>query len=68
MDLVLTDDQRLIRKEATRLLADRSSSESVRRTVDAGNGFDAPLWATIAGELGWCAMAIPRNMRVSGWA
>ncbi|WP_047146924.1 acyl-CoA dehydrogenase family protein [Aquamicrobium sp. LC103] len=59
MDLVLSDDQKMIREEATRLLAERSTSERVREVVEAAQGVDAELWATIAGELGWCAMAIP---------
>jgi alkylation response protein AidB-like acyl-CoA dehydrogenase len=59
MNLVLSDDQQMIRDEATRLLADRSSSERVRAVVAAADGFDASLWQSVAGELGWCAMAIP---------
>ncbi|MEO3388822.1 acyl-CoA dehydrogenase family protein [Mesorhizobium sp. CAU 1741] len=58
MDLVFSDDQKMIRDEATRFLADRSSSERVRQIVQAAQGLDAELWATVAGELGWCAMAI----------
>lgn len=61
MDLALTDDQRFIRQEARRLLADKSSSQAVRRTIEDGTGFDAALWTTIAGELGWCAMAVPEE-------
>ncbi|MCI5074470.1 acyl-CoA dehydrogenase family protein [Oricola sp.] len=59
MDLVFNDEQRFIREEARRFLADKSASERVRQTVNAGTGFDAGLWSAIAGELGWCAMAVP---------
>jgi acyl-CoA dehydrogenase len=59
MNLVLSDDQQMIRDEAARLLADRASSERVRAVVAAGDGLDASLWQTVAGELGWCAMAVP---------
>jgi alkylation response protein AidB-like acyl-CoA dehydrogenase len=59
--LDLTPDQQMIREEARRFLAVRASSEAVRRVVDAGGGTDADLWAAIAGELGWCGMAIPEQ-------
>lgn len=59
MDLVLTQEQRLVREEAQRLFAEQAPADRVRRTVEAGTGFDAALWQSIAGELGWCAMAIP---------
>lgn len=59
MDLVLTQEQRLVREEAQRLFAEQAPADRVRRTVEAGTGFDATLWQSIAGELGWCAMAIP---------
>ncbi len=59
MNLVLNDDQRMIREEAARLLSQRSSSERVRQVVDEGRGHDEGLWKTVSAELGWCAMAIP---------
>lgn len=55
----LTDDQRVVFDEATRLLAERSSSEAVRRVVESGAGWDAELWSTVARELGWCAVSVP---------
>lgn len=61
MDLILTEDQRLIREEARRLLSEKADSTRLRQTVEAGTGFDASLWATIAGELGWCAMTVPED-------
>ncbi|MDI6028518.1 acyl-CoA dehydrogenase family protein [Corticibacterium sp. UT-5YL-CI-8] len=61
MTLVLTDDQRMIRDEAARLLSERSSSEAVRKIVDSGAGTDAKLWSALSRELGWCSMAIPEE-------
>lgn len=61
MELVLSDDQRMIRDEATRLLGNRSTSARIREIVEGGDGHDAPLWATVGAELGWCAMAIPET-------
>ncbi|GIL01352.1 MAG: acyl-CoA dehydrogenase [Alphaproteobacteria bacterium] len=58
MDLQLTDDQRLIRQQAARLLADRAGPQQLRQTVAAATGFDAALWRTVARQLGWCAMTI----------
>lgn len=59
MILDATPDHMMIRTEAARLLANRSSSEAVRRVVDSGGGTDRALWDTVARELGWCGMAIP---------
>ena len=60
MDLKLSSDQTYMRDEARRLLAERAGSEQLRRAIEAG-GFDAALWATIGGELGWCAVAVPEE-------
>lgn len=59
MDLTLTEDQRVIREEARRLLADRMPPERLRAVIVEGQGVDAGLWATVAGELGWAALTIP---------
>lgn len=61
MDLELTDDQVFMRDEARRLLAARAGSASMRQAVEQNDGFDAGLWRTIAGELGWCAVAVPEQ-------
>lgn len=61
MDLILTEDQRVIREEARRLLADRMPSERLRAVIAEGQGVDAALWATVAAELGWCALTIPED-------
>lgn len=58
MFLQFTPDQQMIREEAERLLREESSSEAVRRVVDAGASHDVRLWQRISRELGWCAMAI----------
>lgn len=58
MDLIPTDDQRAIREQAVRLLADKASSEAVRKVIESGRGVDAELWSAISGELGWCGMAV----------
>lgn len=61
MILEFTPDQQMIREEAERFLREQSSSEAIRRVVDAGATHDAALWNSISRELGWCAMAIPEE-------
>ena len=60
--LEFTSDQQMIREEAQRFLREKSSSEAIRRVVDAGASHDAELWASISRELGWCAMAISEEL------
>lgn len=58
MNLVLNEDQRLIRESAQTFLADVSTSASVRAAMESAQGFDETLWTRIATELGWCGIAI----------
>ncbi|MDR0244057.1 MAG: acyl-CoA/acyl-ACP dehydrogenase [Burkholderia sp.] len=59
MDLALTDEQAMIRDAAADVLAERSASADVRRALEQSAGRDDGLWATLAGELGWNALALP---------
>lgn len=61
MSLTLTPDQRMIRDEGARFLAERASSEKLRALIEGGARWDSALWASIATELGWCAIAIPED-------
>ena len=58
MDLALTEDQAMIRESAQSYLADASNSAAVRNAMASQAGYDAGVWQTIAGELGWCGIAI----------
>ncbi|MGT2452060.1 acyl-CoA dehydrogenase family protein [Cupriavidus basilensis] len=54
----------MIRDTARDFLAVRSDSAAVRRVVDAvadaaRDGHDTALWREMAGELGWCGIALP---------
>ena len=60
MDLSLTDDQKMMREEARRLLAERASSERIRAAIAEG-GHDTGLWATMSRELGWCGVGIAED-------
>ncbi|AKM03866.1 acyl-CoA dehydrogenase family protein [Burkholderia pyrrocinia] len=59
MDLALTDEQAMIRDAAADVLAERSASADVRRALEQSAGRDDALWAALAGELGWNALAVP---------
>ncbi|WP_423763138.1 acyl-CoA dehydrogenase family protein [Burkholderia sp. NLJ2] len=59
MDLALTDEQVMIRDAAADVLAERSASADVRRAFELMAGRDDALWAALAGELGWNALALP---------
>lgn len=58
MDLILSEEQRFIREEARRLLADRVQSAQLRAVAEEGSGIDAALWSTVA-EMGWPAITVP---------
>ncbi|SEQ86431.1 Acyl-CoA dehydrogenase [Solimonas aquatica] len=61
MNLLLSDDQRLIREAAESFLADASDSAAVRAVIASDSGFDATLWQRLAGELGWSALSISES-------
>lgn len=58
MDLIPTDEQRLVAQSAEAFLADASSMAAVRRASESGDGFDHALWRGIA-KLGWCGVRLP---------
>ena len=59
MDFDYTDEQKALKDEARRFLADVSPISVARGVLDhPERGHDAALWARI-GEQGWCGAAIP---------
>ena len=58
MHFALTDDQIMIRDAAEGFLGDVSDSAAVRRAMASEAGYDREVWRRIAGELGWCGVAI----------
>ena len=59
MNFDYTDEQKALKDEARRFLADVSSLSVVRGVLDnPADGYDRALWARIA-EQGWCGAAIP---------
>ena len=61
MDFALNDDQLMIRDAAETFLADVSDSTAVRKAMESERGYDEFIWQRIAGELGWCGIAVPEQ-------
>ncbi|WP_322047570.1 acyl-CoA dehydrogenase family protein [Paraburkholderia sp. J67] len=66
MNLVLTEEQVLIRESAAEVLAHQSASADVRRVLERHAGYDAALWQTVAAELGWCGLSVPEQAGGAG--
>ena len=66
MNFEFSDDQRLLRDQARRFLADNASARAVRNVLDdADISYDADLWRSIA-ELGWTGAIIPEEYGGAG--
>lgn len=66
MDLVLSEEQVMIRESAAEVLAQQSASADVRRAIEGHAGYDAALWQTVAAELGWCGLSVPERAGGAG--
>lgn len=65
MQFVHSEEQQMIRASARGVLA-AYGTERVRAAVRAPGGYEAALWRQIAGELGWCGLAIPEAFGGAG--
>ncbi|GEM_PF-2466651 len=61
MKLRLSDDQKMIRDEAARFLAQMLPAGSIRSFVEGGESHNAALWGQITQDLGWTALAIAED-------
>src|SRR5262244_325619 len=59
-------DQRSLRDQARKFLAEHSSSARVRRILDGAAPYDAELWRGM-GEMGWVGTAIPEPYGGAGF-
>jgi alkylation response protein AidB-like acyl-CoA dehydrogenase len=59
MQFAHTEDQRLIRESARTFLGARAGAAQLRAALLQPGGYDAQLWRSMAGELGWTGLAIP---------
>lgn len=59
MKFTFDDEQLELKRSARKFLASANSSERLRVVSESDAGYDAEVWATLAGELGWLALTIP---------
>ncbi|NNF81007.1 MAG: pimeloyl-CoA dehydrogenase small subunit, partial [Rhizobiales bacterium] len=60
MDIMLSDEQRLLKDSVERFIADEYSFEQRKRWVEEGADSSANNWTTFA-ELGWLALPLPEE-------
>ncbi len=60
MDIMLSDEQRLLKESVERFIADEYGFEQRKSWVAEGAGYAAENWATFA-ELGWLALPLPEE-------
>ncbi len=65
MNLMLTEDQNLIKDTAQKFLQSRIPTASVRAQRDNPQGFSADLWDALA-QQGWLGLALPENYAGAG--
>ncbi|MDR3529829.1 MAG: acyl-CoA dehydrogenase family protein, partial [Rhodopila sp.] len=58
MNLDFSEEQKQLREQARRFLADRCPPAAVRTVLEGGAPYDRALWRTIA-EMGYLGTAIP---------
>ena len=61
MDLSFNEEQAALRDSARTFLAENSSSDHVRKAMEADVGYDVDLWRRIGAELGWSAVVVPEE-------
>ncbi len=61
MNFDFSDDQKALKDQARKFLAEKSSAQAVRAVLDSDTiAFDAGLWKAVA-ELGWLGAGIPEE-------
>ena len=60
MDLLLSEEQRMLRERAARLLARAGGAKRLRRLRESGDGFDRDVLREMAGE-GWLGVLVPAD-------
>jgi alkylation response protein AidB-like acyl-CoA dehydrogenase len=65
MEFALSEEQRLFADSLRSLLADRMSTETLRRHAEAATGFDPALWESLV-ELGLPALLVPERFGGAG--
>ncbi|MCP5083361.1 MAG: pimeloyl-CoA dehydrogenase small subunit [Alphaproteobacteria bacterium] len=60
MDIMLSDEQRLLKESVERFIAGEYGFEQRKSWVEGGAGYSPENWATFA-ELGWLALPLPED-------
>ncbi len=60
MNFDFSDDQKLLKDQARKFLAEKCTAKTVRKVLEGTQGHDAALWKQIA-EMGWLGTAIPEE-------
>ena len=66
MNFDFSHDQKVLRDQARKFLAEHSSSARVRRILDTDTPYDAELWQGM-GEMGWMSTAVPEAYGGAGF-
>jgi alkylation response protein AidB-like acyl-CoA dehydrogenase len=62
MRFAFTAEQEELRAQARAFLAEHSSGDAVRRTLETELGWDPEIWERIASELGWAGVIVPEEL------
>ena len=62
MNFDFSDDQKLLRDQARKFLAETCTTKAVRAVLEGDEPYDSALWKGIA-EMGWLGAAIPEEYR-----
>jgi acyl-CoA dehydrogenase len=60
MNFDFSDDQKLLRDQARKFLAEKCTTKTVRKVFEGSHGYDKDLWKQVA-AMGWHGTAIPEN-------
>src|SRR5436190_9056520 len=66
MNFAFSDEQRALRDQAKKFLADRGALAGARRVLESEEPYDAKLWRGMV-ELAWPATAIPEEYGGAGF-
>lgn len=59
MDFSLNEEQLLLQSSARRFFTEHATSAEVRAAATSALGYDATVWARLAGDMGWTAITTP---------